>query len=325
MKGADILQLPAYGLFMKIFNLLLIIALSSSGLFAEELIEATDLEAPDLEANILEVTVLGDRVNLRNSNSLESDVVDQANYGQKMQAVSFEENWVEVKPAPDLAVWVYSPLLFEDKEVRAPELNIRSGPGTQFDILGELKRGDPVTVIDQLEDWRKIEVPDTVTLWISRTYVQVPPSAELPAEEPIPEVEPIPEPTPLPLPTPVTIVEVKTIEKIVEVEVTPTPLPNVETPEGLTLVPLRGQGTLSKRRGIVRAYLLAGSSPSRFVLIREEEDNDGKTLCYLIGDEEELKQAAGKRVTLSGNDFWVAGQRLPVTKVDELTIMPESP
>ncbi|MGA0332681.1 MAG: SH3 domain-containing protein [Kiritimatiellia bacterium] len=271
----------------------------------------------------VKVTVLGDRVNLRNDNSLESDVVSQADYGQVLEAVSIEEKWVQVKASPDLAVWVYAPLLFEDREVRAPELNLRSGPGTQFDILGELKRGHPVTVLESLQEWRRIEVPDSVTLWISREFVQLPPEAELPEAEP----EPDPTPEPAPLPTPITIVEVKTIERIVEVPVpvTPTPLPKVEAPEGLSLVPLKGQGTLSKRRGLVRAYLLAGGSPSRFMLVRPGEGSEGKSLCYLIGDEELLKQAAGKTVTVSGHDFWVTGQRLPVTKVEKIEMLPESP
>ncbi len=273
----------------------------------------------------IEVTVLGDRVNLRNAASTESDVVGQANYGQKMQAISIDEKWVQVRPPADLAAWVYSPLLFEDKEVRAPELNVRSGPGTQFIILGELKRGDAVTVLQSMEEWRKIEPPEAVTLWISRDFVQIPESALIPEKEPepLPLPTPVPAPLPTPVPTPVTIVEIQTIEKIVEVQVTPTPMPKVDAPEGLNLVPLKGQGTLSKRRGVVRAYLLSGSSPSRFSLVRQ--DGDKQTLCYLLGDEEMLKEVTGKALTVSGHDFWITGQRLPVTKVEKVELLEETP
>ncbi len=282
-----------------------------------------------LAADPVEVTVLGDRVNLRNANTIESDVVGQANYGQKMQAVSIEDAWVEVLAPADLAVWVYSPLLFEDKEVRAPVLNMRSGPGTQFLVLGELQRGDAVEVLNSLEEWLQIKIPADLTVWISRDLVQIPEAALKDLVETAPEPTPMPTPAPTaipqPLPTPITIVEVKTVEKIIEVQVTPTPQPKVDAPEGLNLVPLKGQGTLSMRRGQLRAYLLAGSSPSRFVLIRSDLGSDGKTLCYLIGDEEMLKAAAGKTVTVSGHDFWVTGERLPVTKVDKLDISPEFP
>ncbi|WFB36901.1 SH3 domain-containing protein [Kiritimatiellota bacterium B12222] len=277
------------------------------------------------------VTVLGDRVNLRNANTNDSEVVGQANYGDKLQAVAMDGDWVEVLPPEDIAVWVYSPLLFEDQEVRAPELNMRSGPGTQFIILGSLKRGDKVTVIQEMEEWRKVEAPESLTVWISRKFVQIPVSAELPGSAGGEEVVPVvtPTPTPMPMPTPITIVEVKTIEKIVEVEVpvqvTPTPQPQVQAPEGLDLVPLKGQGTLSKRRGILHAYLLAGSSPSRFMLSRVDSQDNRKTICYLIGNEELLKSATGKLVTVSGHDFWVTGERLPVTDVDSIEIISEQP
>ncbi|MDA3873022.1 MAG: SH3 domain-containing protein [Kiritimatiellae bacterium] len=299
---------------MKEIRTLLVLASALCMLFAEDPVE---------------VTVLGDRVNLRTDKTLESDVVSQADYGDTLQAVSFEPDWVEVRPPEGFAAWVYSPLLFEDKEVRAPTLNIRSGPGTQFIIVGELERGDVVEVVEALEEWRRITPPDAVRLWISREFVQVPPSV-LEAEsesEPEPEPQPVPEPEhePVPVPTPITIIEVRTIEKIVEVPVQPTPTPAVEAPGDLDLIPLEGQGTLSKRRGRVQAYLLSGRSPSRFMLVIDDGRGGEKALCYLRGDEEKLKASSGKWVTVSGRDFWVTGQRLPVTEVEEIEVRRETP
>lgn len=263
----------------------------------------------------LSVTVLGDRVNLRTAPGLDSEIVGQAAYGDVLGAVSFTEEWVEVLPPASVAVWAYGPLLFEDREVRAPEMNVRSGPGTQFARLGEIQRGTPVTVLKSLGDWRRIETPDTVRLWINRSFVQVPPSVARPAP-------PEPTPTPVPVPTPITIVEVRTVERIVEVpvEATPIPEPQVTAPEGLDLVPLKGQGTASRRRGILRAYLLAAGNPSRFVLERE----NGTTLCYLVGDETMLTEAAGRTVLVSGRDFWVTGEKLPVTDVETVKAVGET-
>lgn len=260
------------------------------------------------------VTVLGDRVNLRNDATTESDVVGQANYGDVLAVQSITDTWVEVTPPASLNVWVYSPLLFEDREVRAQSMNTRSGPGTQFARLGPLTRGTPVKVLETLGDWRRIEVPETITLWISRDFVQVPPALEK-------KSEPAPVPTPVPVPTPMTIVEVRTIERIVEVPVKPTPEPDldVEGPEGLDLVPLRGQGMASRRRGFLRAYLLAGNNPSRFNLERE----DGSTLCYLIGEKEVLEAAAGQTVQVSGRDYWVTSEKLPVMNIETIKILDE--
>lgn len=269
--------------------------------------EPEPVKAPDG----VSVTVLGDRVNLRNRPELDSDVVGQANYGDVYPAVSLTDEWVEIALPASVAVWVYSPLLFEDREVRAPEMNVRSGPGTQFFQLGQLTRGTPVTVVESLGEWRRIETPESLTVWISRDFVQLPPAMEEP-------VAPAPTPTPVPVPTPITIVEVRTVERIVEVPVPvpviPTPEPEVQAPAGLDLVPLRGQGTVSRRRGIVKAYLLRAGSPSRFTLQRE----DGTLLCYLIGNQEELNAASGSMMMIRGRDYWVTGQKLPVTQVEEM-------
>jgi hypothetical protein len=93
----------------------------------------------------------------------------------------------------------------------------------------------------------------------------------------------------------------------------------------LDLIPLEGQGTLSKRRGRVQAYLISGRSPSRFMLVTDDGRGRERSLCYLRGDEEKLRAAAGKSVTVSGRDFWVTGQRLPVTEVEEIELAPETP
>jgi len=297
-----------------------------------------------VSAETVPVTVLGDRVNLRNAASTaESDVVSQANYGDTLRAVSFTEDWVEVRPPAGFPTWVYSDHLFEGKEVRNPVLNVRAGPGVNYPVVGKLERGDEVDVEEVVEDWSRIAPPDGVTLWISRRFVQAPPSVDTrettavapeptPTQEatPTPEaavaVMPGPTPVPTPAPTPETVVEVRTVERVVEVQVTPTPVPTVTPPEDLNLVPLNGQGAMSLRRGKLKAFLLAGTSPSRFVLMDVDADGgEGKTLAYLRGDEEELKPHIGKFVKVRGRDFWVSGRRLPVTEVEAITLVGETP
>jgi uncharacterized protein YgiM (DUF1202 family) len=280
----------------------------------EEAVEAAPAPESIPAPEGAQVTVVGDRVNLRNEPTLESDVISQASYGDIYSVVSTTDLWVEILPPDSVNVWAYGPLLFEDREVRAPEMNVRAGPGTQFPRLGEMVRGTPVTVLESLGEWRRIETPETVTLWISRDFVQLPPSIEQPAR-------PAPTATPAPVPTPVTIVEVRTVEKIVEVPVAvePTPDPKITAPEQLDLVPLRGQGTPSSRRGEVKSFLLRAGSPSRFVLRRE----NGTSLCYLLGDEEQLRAMAGSTVLVRGRDFWVTGEELPVMEVRGIQLLEE--
>ncbi len=49
-------------------------------------------------------------------------------------------------------------------------LNIRSGPGLQYAVLGQLKEGDPITIIGKSADglWWQFDRG-----WVSATYVKV--------------------------------------------------------------------------------------------------------------------------------------------------------
>ncbi|GEM_PF-1115094 len=337
----------------------------------------------------LPVTVIGDRVNLRNAASLDSQVISSANYGDEMIAVEMKDSWIRLSPPESLEVWVYGRLLFADREVRAPVLNLRAGPGTNHPSLGQIQRGAPVKVVESRGDWRRIVAPLETQVWMSKEFAHPkggswpggealpeptpPPSLEATptptqeptleaTEDPIPlatpeageqsggegtqvpevlstptpvatpvlEVQATPLPTlaptavPTPLPTPEatpapTKVEVIEVERVIEVEVIPTPTPTVKAPKQLNLVPLDGQGTRSVRRGRLKVYLIAGSAPSRFQLVTDDEEE--RRLAYLLGDDERLKTLNDLVIQVRGRDFWVAGQRIPVTRVERVTVL----
>ena len=60
-------------------------------------------------------------------------------------------------------------------------LNVRASPGTEFEVLGKLKSGDKVTILDRSPagDWYKVCcVPGTQTQgWVSAEYVALDPAA----------------------------------------------------------------------------------------------------------------------------------------------------
>lgn len=296
--------------------------------------------------------VIGDRVNLRNQDSLDSDIIGQVNYGDELELLGMEGEWAMVRPPASLGVWVHGGLLFEEREVRARVLNVRNGPGTQFHSLGLLQRGTPVQVTGAHEEWRRIAVPASIHVWIHRDLLQVvvplpepegggetaaadavgamedpavPEEAEAAAVE-APEgglqeeVEQIL--------TELDVDSMPEVEAEVEVEaaqagvseVDMQPGAEVETPSRGELVPLAGQGTPAIRRGWVKAYLLAGSSPSRFHLVHREGGTE-RTLSYLYGDEQELRALSGRQVMVRGRDFWVTGQRLPLMRIEQIQVL----
>jgi cell wall-associated NlpC family hydrolase len=73
--------------------------------------------------------------------------------------------------------------------VKANALNVRSGPGTSYSIIGILHRGSKVTLYENTGKWYKITYKDR-SAYISATYVTVTPEPEPdPVPEPIPEVK----------------------------------------------------------------------------------------------------------------------------------------
>jgi uncharacterized protein YgiM (DUF1202 family) len=60
-------------------------------------------------------------------------------------------------------------------------LNLRSGPGNQYRILGVIKTGDSVQVLERGESWTKIRVEDGEEGWIPGGYLdaQPPPTIRL--------------------------------------------------------------------------------------------------------------------------------------------------
>jgi len=332
---------------------------------AEEIEAVTDVP-------MFEVMVVADRVNLRNAGSLDSDVVGQVNYGDMLTGLALEEEWVRVRPPQGMAVWVHGGLLFEDREVRARVLNMRSGPGTQFDVLGQLERMDAVTVLERYDEWRRIQPTDAVQVWIFRELVQVMdlPEAEdadaetvesdfeaVPADPVADEVEEpaegpgdevadeaadmlVDDPADEAVDEPAVAVQIPETDEeadeeeaevlpLTEVEAVPAVAPvvedpveeaeTIEPPEDVRLVPLEGQGTASVRRGWVKAYLIAGSAPSRFQLVFRERGRE-EALAYLRGDEEEIRALVGRQVLVRGRDFWVAGQRVPLMRIESIEL-----
>lgn len=65
-----------------------------------------------------------------------------------------------------------SPDLPFEGEVKGSNLNIRSGPGTDYTALGTLHKGERVTVVARKEGWYKIQLPESSRLWVARKYVE---------------------------------------------------------------------------------------------------------------------------------------------------------
>lgn len=56
-------------------------------------------------------------------------------------------------------------------------LNVRTGRGTQYRIVGVVKTGDQVDILDRSDDWTQVRTPDGEAGWIPAGFLQAEPPA----------------------------------------------------------------------------------------------------------------------------------------------------
>jgi uncharacterized protein YraI len=55
--------------------------------------------------------------------------------------------------------------------VTATTLNIRARPGLFFEVIGTLKEGAPITILEENDGWYRIQVPEEAEAWVSARYL----------------------------------------------------------------------------------------------------------------------------------------------------------
>lgn len=56
--------------------------------------------------------------------------------------------------------------------VTAETLRMRARPGTRYEVVGQLKKGDAVKVVEEQEGWLKIVAPESIDAWMSSKFVE---------------------------------------------------------------------------------------------------------------------------------------------------------
>ncbi|CCO07958.1 SH3 domain-containing protein [Desulforamulus hydrothermalis] len=134
-------------------------------------------------------TVKADKLNLRSGPGTHTALLGQVNKGDKLPVLTKSGDWYQVQVGGK-AAWVAGWLVtVEDTGtvsrgtastavqgkvavVTADTLNIRSGPGTNYSIAGQAKKGEQLSVLAQNGDWVKVQGAGT-TGWVANWLVKV--------------------------------------------------------------------------------------------------------------------------------------------------------
>lgn len=279
-------------------------------------------------------------VNVRGQAAINSEIVTHLKRGDLvtvLEEVTLKKpkadepaKWAKVALPAGSVVWVNTMFIKPDTKAVTPKrLNLRSGPGENYSILGRIERGTIVKELETKGEWMKIEAPTNSYAFVAAHLLSTDPAdlgpALAKANPPAPPVAPPPPetvaivpPPPPPPAEPITAPPVTTPPPVVAPPppagtATPTPaVPPVEEP------PIKRVVT---REGIVKGAASI-QSPTYFVL-RSLDNN--KTINYLHSPTTNfvIKEYHLQRVLVTGEEIlderW---PNTPVINIDSIQTVP---
>lgn len=267
---------------------------------------------------VTKVRVLKKDVNMRAKPSVTSETVGQVSENDELVIKSTGEEWIEIVPPSSVDLWVLGDYV-KDGVVDSDKVNVRAGPGINFSIVGQLPRGAVVGVKGTHAQWMRIAPPETCSLWIHSSLVEI---------IPVPEEEAGP----------------GTVDKVAEAELVEgeSSEPGAETgesdvsavdqaessrlqagittPAGLDLVPSPVQGRLEQYEGVLRPRGFFFRSPSRYRLVTYDDHGGSATICYVKGNEAQLDALLNRHMVINGRQYWVQRSDYPVLVPERIVL-----
>lgn len=280
-------------------------------------------------------TVAAKRVNIRGQATTRSEVLGRLTNGEPVTVIeeitrtNAKEDepsiWAKIALPGGRHLWVSSQFVDTNKTVTVKKLNLRSGPGENYSVAGQLLKGDVIKDISATNGWLEIESPANAFAYVAAAYLKQETAADQTAVATI-----VP-------PSPVTPVEVVTTTTTTVADTTPVAAPPTDTPivavppvtnpdVGVVAPAPIKKPTVSKEpveprivqhEGIVRRTFSI-QAPSSFALVNSET---GKTVNYLYTSAKNLDLARykGLRIIVTGeeglDERWVNTPILTIQKI----------
>jgi len=263
-------------------------------------------------------------VNVRGQAKLKSEVVGKLTKGQQvtvLEEVQLKNSgpeepsaWAKILLPTNTLVWINTSFIDPaNKTVKPKKLNIRSGPGENYSVIGTLKQGDPVKDISTKGDWTQIEPPADAFAFVAAQFLKQGEAAPIVAANTPATTTPTPEPAPPTTTTTVTEPQIATSTDPVPVPAAPptTPPPSTNEPPvtaepSTTTTNTPPEETepppkrIVQREGIVRGTFSI-QAPTKYELISPD---NRRTINYLSSDSPDLdlSRYKGLRIIITGEE-----------------------
>ena len=129
-------------------------------------------------AGIKMVSVVGEKVNLRKGPSTQYPIIWELGKGFPLRIRGYKGNWIKVSDFEGDIGWVYKNLVSRkphlvvkiNKNSKA-RINIRSGPGTKYKIVGKAEYGVVFETLKRGDGWVKVRHETGLTGWVKRSLL----------------------------------------------------------------------------------------------------------------------------------------------------------
>ena len=124
------------------------------------------------------VSIAGDKVNLRTGPGKKYPVSWELGKGFPLRVIGSQGNWLKVSDFEGDVGWIYKKLSSKkphlivktNKKTRA-RINIRSGPGTKYEIVGKAEYGVVFETLKRGDGWVKVRHETGLTGWVKRSLL----------------------------------------------------------------------------------------------------------------------------------------------------------
>lgn len=287
--------------------------------------------------------VTTDHVNIRSGPGTRYEIMGQVSAGDVVTVRRTVDEWAEIAAPPGAGLWLYAELL-DGSTVAANGVQIRSGPGISYRAVGKLDTGRQVSIEETSGDWVRIAPLEEASAWISRQFLEAPTAAAKPAAAVVPEpvrAQPAPPAVAPPAPPVAAVKQVRPLppppaaadpalpaSPVRPPVASPAPAParveaRMDLPVALVGRPLaedKDQGTFVELTGDIQPSGWAWGKLSPYRLVGPNARGRTVTICYVLGNAEQLASLVGRRVAIEGRQYWVRRVRYPGVSPERIRV-----
>ena len=119
------------------------------------------------------MAVKADTANIRSGPGVKYDLLWQIEKYHPLQIVEKKGRWYRFKDFEGDEGWIHETLVDKTRTVivKADNCNVRSGPGTQYDVAFTVSKGIPFKVLETKGRWLKVQHADGDIGWIFNSLV----------------------------------------------------------------------------------------------------------------------------------------------------------